>query len=98
MARYDVYRMTNSSLVVDLQSDQLYFTNTRIVAPLLPREAYEKPIHRANPELIVNDKVFILLTHFLSAVRTNELRLRIANLAHEQYVINSALDMVFYGF
>jgi len=98
MARYDVYLMADSSLVLDLQSDELYATNTRIVAPLFPKNVYEKPIPRANPELDINGETHVLLVHFLSAVPTRELQRQIANLKYEQYKISAALDMLFFGF
>ena len=98
MARYNVYLMADSSLVLDLQSDELYATNTRIVAPLIPQDVYKKPIPRANPALDINGETYLLLAHFLSAVPTRELQRQIANLKHEQYKISAALDMLFFGF
>lgn len=98
MAQFDVYRTQDGVLVLDLQSDDLYGANTKIVAPLLPKEAHEKPIRRANPELTIDGSVYFLLAHFLSAIPASELKRPIASLEHEQYAIKSALDMLFYGF
>ena len=36
MARFDVYRLADGGLVVDLQADLLSDLKTRVVAPLLP--------------------------------------------------------------
>jgi toxin CcdB len=98
MAQFDVYRMADGVLVLDLQSDELYLTNTRIVAPLVLTADYEKPIPRANPELTIDGEAFLLLTHFLSAVQVSDLRQKITNLDQSEYIIKAALDMLFYGF
>jgi toxin CcdB len=98
MAQFDVYQIADGTLVLDLRSTELDYVNTRVVAPLLPRTNYAKPIPRANPELEVGGEIHILLAHFLSAVPVSALRRRVTNLEHEQYTIKAALDMLFYGF
>ena len=98
MARFDVYSTADSSLVLNLQSNAFENVNTRIVAPLLLKSTYDRPINRANPEFVIEREHYVLLTHFLAAVMTSELRQKIDNLEHEHYKISSAPDMLFYGF
>lgn len=80
MAQFDVYRMADGALVLDLQSEELYLTNTRIVAPLVLTADYDKPNARANPELNIDGQAFLLRTHFLSAIQVSDLREKITNL------------------
>ena len=59
MAQYKVYRLSDGTLVVDLQTDSLS-TTTRLVAPLVPRDASAMPLRGAEPVIGVDGVPHVL--------------------------------------
>lgn len=94
MARFDVYRLRDGSMVVDCQADFLKDIGTRFVLPLLPLGEGPAPNPRINPELEVDGERLVLVTQLAATLRTTELRARVASLAEEGYRITGAIDVL----
>ena len=92
MAQFDVYSLGDGGLVLDCQSDLLDDIGVRFVVPLmpnaetLPRNAY------LNPSFEVEGERLSMATQLATAVRTSELRRRVASLARERDQIIRAFD------
>ena len=97
MAQFDIHRASDSSLVVDIQSDVLSVLNTRIVVPLIPAASGLPAMRQLNPELIVDDTPYLLATQYLSAVRTMELGEIVGTLKPLDHRISLALDLLLHG-
>jgi toxin CcdB len=98
MARFDVFEIAGSELLLDVQSDILMGIATRLVVPLLPLGSSPRAMPRLNPQFEIKTQVYLMVTPLLSAVPVSLLSPRIANLREHQDVITAALDMVFHGF
>lgn len=98
MAKYDVHRLSNGTLVVDCQSDHIRLFETRVVVPLLPRGEDAEPVERLQPILRVAGEQLILTTHLLAAVPRAELGRPVTTVAYCSDVIDAALDMLITGF
>lgn len=94
MARFDVYRLRDGSLVVDCQADFLDDIGTRFVIPLMPRGDGPAPNPRINPQFDFNGEPLVLLTQLAGALRSSELRTRIGTLDHEDIRITRAIDVL----
>ena len=68
MARFDVYRLRDGSLVVDCQADFLRDIGTRFVLPLLPRGEGPEPNARINPEFDIEGERLVLIEDATSPV------------------------------
>lgn len=98
MAKYDVHRLPDGTMVVDCQSDHLRPFETRVVAPLLPRGENAEPVARLQPLLSIAGNQLILTTHLLAAVPRSELGRPVATLADQGDAIDMALDLLITGF
>jgi len=98
MARFDVYQTSDTTYVLDVQTDLLSGLNTRVVVPLLPLENAPKPASRLNPIFSIKDKSLVMATQFLAAIPEAELRSRITSLRDHHQTISDALDLLFVGF
>lgn len=94
MARFDVYRLRNGSLVLDCQADFLNDIGTRFVVPLLPRGEGPAPNARINPEFEVDGESVVMVTQLAATLRTSELRSRITSLAEEDTRVTGAIDVL----
>ena len=98
MAQFDVYRLPGGELALDVQTDLLSGIQTRVVVPLLPRNAALVAHPRLNPIFEVEGEEYVLATQSIIALETRELGRVVANLDSRYDAIRSALDMVFLGF
>lgn len=98
MAKYDVHRLDEASLVVSIQSDYLNDIATRLVAPLLPLSTAPKGIPRLNPVFQIDGADYALFPQLITAVPRTILPKPYRSLAQHADKINSALDMLLYGF
>ena len=96
MAQYKVYRLASGGLVVDLQSDALS-TTTRLVAPLIPREASAIPLRGAEPVINFEGLPHVLYVTLTAAVLANALTKIVGDVSSEDYTILRAIDLVFTG-
>ena len=99
MAHYDVYpNPGGAGLLLDLQTDLLDGMETRVVAPLVPRDTAPTPAKRLNPVFAVDGVEHVLLVQSLAAVPASLLATPVANLTGQADAVTHALDMVFHGF
>lgn len=101
-ARFDVYKNPSGSkshpFVVVVQHQVLDGLPTRVVVPLVAREALEGlPISRLNPTFVIGRKSLVLLTQQLGAVRTSSLTAHVGSLIDHSAEILSALDVLISG-
>jgi toxin CcdB len=94
MARFDVHRLRDGSLIVDCQADFLEDIGTRFVVPLLPRGDGPAPNARINPEFTFNGETMVLVTQLASALRTSELRAKVGTLDYDHPRITGAIDVL----
>jgi toxin CcdB len=94
MARFDVYRLRDGSMVVDCQADFLKDIGTRFVLPLLPRGKGPGPNARINPEFDIDGERLVLVAQLAATIRTTELRSRVASLAQDDHRIIGAIDVL----
>lgn len=98
MARFDVCRLHDGGLVLDVQADILDELRTRIIVPLLKRDEAPPPAKYLNPVFHIDGQDYVMKTEFLSAVNRSALSQPITNLAPYSTEITRALDMAFQGF
>ena len=101
MARFDVYRLVEGGLVVDLQADLLSDLATRVVAPLLPLDGSLKPASNLNPIFDVDvdgygdGEKYMLGIQFLAAIPNCKLQNYICSLSTEEQIMLKSIDMLF---
>lgn len=98
MPQFDVYRMLDSTLVVDVQSDFIGVTGTRLVIPMIPPDGDAGPSDRLNPEFSFAKQTYVLATHLAGAVSTTALGPSLGSMVRHEYAIKSALDMLISGY
>ena len=101
MAQFDVHRFAprgaGFTLVVDVQSGLLDALATRVVAPLYPLRAKDRPIHRLNPLVQIEGKPYYLAVQEMTALRTKSLGLIVASLEERRSEIIAAIDFLTTG-
>lgn len=105
MHQFRVYRNRNATtrpaypLLLNVQSDLISETGTRVVVPLVPatRGKYPPPISALAPVVEVNGKPHVLVVPLLTAIETTDLGAMEADLSDQRSVIMSALDMLISG-
>ena len=105
MRQFCVYRNRNPEtraaypLLLNVQSDLISDTGTRVTAPLVPatRGKHPPPISSLAPLMEVNGKPHVLVMPLLTAIETTDLGAMEADLSHERPVIMTALDLLISG-
>ncbi len=96
MAQFDVYRFSprgaGSTLAVDPQNRLLGGLATRMVAPLYPLKAKDKPILRLNPVFEIEGQRYYLAVQEMSA-RAKVLGEKVAPLEARRDEIVAATDL-----
>lgn len=98
MAQFDVYRLADGELVVDVQTELLGAFDSRLVIPLMSPHVAPMRHPRLNPSFEILEEVLVLVPQFMIAIDRKELRQRIDNLDRHYDEIKSAYDMIFLGF
>jgi toxin CcdB len=101
MARYDLYRASTDGRAIyllDVQSNLLDVTSTRVVVPLFRRADYQKPAATLHPIFAIGGGQFVMVTHLIATLSTAELGRPVGDLAHAHFEILDALDKLFGGF
>ena len=99
MARFDVRRLENSTyLALELQANLLDGFNTRLVAPLVPKETIGSFVARLNPVFTVSGTSYVMLTQHMAAVPVSELGDVVCSLAEQQDSVTAATEFLFQGF
>ncbi len=97
MAQFDVYRLprgAGSILVVDLQNKLFDGLATRVVAPLYPVDAKDKPLLRLNPVVEIEGQRYLLAIQEMSALRVKSLGAKMASLEAQRDEIVAAIDFL----
>ena len=97
MAQFDVYRLprgAGSILVVDVQNKLFDGLATRVVAPLYPLNAKDKPILRLNPVVEIDGQRYLLAVQEMSALRMKSLGAKVASLEARRDEIVAAIDFL----
>lgn len=98
MAKYDVYRASDGTMLLDCQSDVLTHLNTRFVVPLASPDDAVQVEARLTPLLDIAGQEMLMLTHFAAAVPTNSLGRRVSDATDQMFIISNALDMLISGY
>lgn len=83
--------------VVDIQSRLLDAMATRVVIPLLPRQAAPPPAKALNPVLTIDGVEHVLMTQNIATVPLVQLRTPAGTLAMERDQIVRAIDALLSG-
>lgn len=97
-AQFDVYRLSDKTLVVILQSDIVNAFKSRLVAPLVPAQKAGRVLRGLNPMIEVSQQNYVLMPQLAGAIAVSELVTHIGSLAYKRDEIIRALDLLFTGF
>jgi toxin CcdB len=96
MAQFDVFRLKNEMLVVDLQTDLIGIEASRIVAPL--REAGRYAMFPGlTPQVEIGGQAWIVRVQELAAISGTELRQPVTSLSFHRDALKRALDILIDG-
>ncbi|MBP7002532.1 CcdB family protein [Amaricoccus sp.] len=99
MAQYDVYRLADGRLVVDMQASSLAALPTRMAAPLTPTDQGPTPLSHLEPICVVDGVACALRVGEMAAIpRSFFSGAPVATLAGDAYRITKAIDFLFTGF
>lgn len=93
MAQYDVYRLADGQLVVDLQTDLIGIDASRVVAPLRDPRRYTG-FPGLTPQVEVGGHAWIVRMQELATVPGTQLRAPVASLASQRDALRRALDIL----
>jgi toxin CcdB len=96
-AQFDLYRLTDGTMVVVLQSDLLDQLNTRLVAPLIPATKLGRVMATLNPEVTLGADRYLLMPQLAATLTVAELGTRIGSLALLRDEIVRAMDALLSG-
>lgn len=97
MAQFDVHRLSNGRLAIDCQSYLLSHLESRLVVPLVPKDAAPKPARRLNPIFEIGKVQHVMLTQFAGAIDRRQLGDVVTSLADRSFEITDALDVLITG-
>jgi toxin CcdB len=86
-------------LLLNVQSDLIEETGTRVVVPMAAATGNRRPpsISSLTPIVKVNGKPYVLVVPLLAATEVTDLGAAEADLAHERAAIMAALDLLISG-
>ncbi len=96
MAQFDLYRLDNDQLVVDLQTDLIGIEASRIVAPLREAGRYAA-FPGLTPTVTFGGATWIVRVQELATVPGAELRVSVGSLSDHRDVLKRALDILIDG-
>jgi len=96
MAQFDVFRLANGVLVVDLQTDLIGIDASRIVAPLREVGRYAA-FPGLTPLVAFDGAQWIVRVQELAAVPGSEMRNCMGSLADDRDALKRALDILIDG-
>lgn len=97
MAQFDVFRLEDGALVVDLQTDLIGLEATRIVAPLVQEGRYTA-FAGLTPTVTFEGKRWVAWVQQLSAVPGRTLKDRVGSLSEARDALLRAIDILTHGF
>lgn len=96
MAQFDVYRLPNGQLVVDLQTDLIGIEASRVVAPLR-EEGRFAAFPGLTPQVSFEGALWLVRVQELAAVSGAELGAPVGNLVEHRDALKRALDILIDG-
>ena len=96
--QYDVYRLTDKTVVLILQSDVFEDFKSRLVAPLVPAEKAGRVLRGLNPIFEVSRQSYVLMPQLSGAIQIADLSTHLGDISHKRDDIIRALDLLFTGF
>lgn len=96
MAQFDVYRLADGMLVVDLQTDLIGIDASRIVAPLRQQGSFAE-FPGLTPLVELDGQSWIVRIQELAAVPGAELKAPVTSLAAHRDALKRALDILIDG-
>lgn len=96
MAQFDLYRLPGGALVVDLQTDLIGITASRVVAPLREAGRYAA-FPGLTPVVVFGGAEWIVRVQELAAIPGGELREAVGSLALQRDALKRALDILIDG-
>ncbi|MFO1141913.1 MAG: CcdB family protein [Amaricoccus sp.] len=98
MARqFDVFRIEDGVLVVNVQSDLLDAMHTRVVAPLLPAGEAGRPMRGLNPGLRFGEDEVVLMPQLMATVAVRALGRPVGSIGHLRDAVVRAMDILLTG-
>jgi toxin CcdB len=103
MEQFDVYTNPVTSArsaypyVVNLQSNAASGSHSTVVAPLALASRFDGMVGRLHPKVSIDAREYILGSSELTALPTEELKRRVANLAAHRAAIMDSMDLLFFG-
>ena len=97
MAQFDVHTLSEGRFAVDCQSDLLSHLESRLVVPLIPKDAAPRPARRLNPIFEIAGVEYVMLTQFSGAIDRRQLGSVVTSLADRSVEITAALDVLISG-
>ena len=94
MAQFDVFRLSDGTLVVDCQSDLIDGYTTRLVAPLIEARSDMVTMPRLHPRFSVAGEDVIMVTQLATALRADDLHVRVGSLEQDRLRIIGAIDVL----
>jgi toxin CcdB len=99
MARFSVYRLKHSELLVlDLQTNFLDSLPSRVVVPLHPVDEMSWAVSSLNPRFRITGELYVMATQRMASVPLSEIGEMIADLSANADIIIAATDFLFQGF
>jgi toxin CcdB len=83
--------------LLNVQADLLSSLETRVVIPLVRKNAFGRTARRLHPVFTVEGEELVLATHLIAAVRSRSLGPTVASLADQRDVVISAVDVLWSG-
>lgn len=96
MAQFDVFRLRNGQLVVDLQTDLIGIEASRVVAPLREAGRYAA-FPGLTPQVEIAGGQWIVRVHEMAAVPAAELGRAVGSLATSRDALKRAVDILIDG-
>lgn len=98
MAQYDVCRLSDGRLIVDMQASSLSALPTPLAAPLVPTGQGPAPLAHLEPVFVVDGVACALHVGEMAAIPRSALAgPSVAALAGDAYRITEAIDFLFTG-
>ena len=83
--------------LLDIQADMLSALQTRVVVPLILREAFGRPIARLHPVFTIETRPVVMATHLTAAIRRSSLGAVVVSFQSERDTILNAVDVLWSG-
>ena len=97
MAQFDIYRLADGRHLVDLQSDLIELTGSRLVAPMI-RLSPRLNVSRLTPALRHDDRDWIVIVPQMAGIPARGLGPAVGSAADWRDDLFAAIDLLTHGF